>query len=148
MTAEAQLDAFLAKYTPEIAAHARAILRAMKVLVPGACWLVYDNYNALVIAFSASERPAGIVLSVALYPRWVSVFFVHGEQLPDPQGLLRGAGGIRHVRIDDLAVVRSAAMKRLVKSALKDAAPKIDPRRAHLLVIQSVSKKQRPRRPA
>lgn len=147
MTPTAQLDGFLAKYTPEIASQARTILRAMKALVPGACWLVYDNYNALVIAFSASARPAHIVLSVALYPRWVSVFFLHGEALDDPDELLRGKGDIRHVRIDDLAIVKSAAMKRLVRSALANAEPKIDPRGTHTLVIQSVSAKQRPRRP-
>ena len=49
--AEAQLDSFLDKYTPEVAGQARAALEALRRLVPGAVELVYDNYNALAIGF-------------------------------------------------------------------------------------------------
>jgi hypothetical protein len=43
--AEQQLDSFLAKYDPEIAAFARRALAKMRKLVPGAVEIVYDNYN-------------------------------------------------------------------------------------------------------
>src|ERR1700726_4299522 len=44
---EHQLASFLAKYTPEISAHAEAIRNHMRKLYPTALELVYDNYNAL-----------------------------------------------------------------------------------------------------
>ena len=47
----AQLRAFLAKYSPEIAARAQAILKKMRTRYPSALELVYDNYNALAIGF-------------------------------------------------------------------------------------------------
>jgi hypothetical protein len=42
-TPETQLASFLAKYTPEIAALAEAILNRMRELYPTAVEIVYDN---------------------------------------------------------------------------------------------------------
>jgi hypothetical protein len=92
MSAEAELDTFLARYTPSVEAQARAALARMRAGVPGAVELVYDNYNALAIAFGANEKLSGVVFSVAVYPRWVSLFFARGPALSDPQGLLQGSG--------------------------------------------------------
>ena len=96
--AETQLDSFIDKYTPEVAALTRALYARMKERVPGATILVYDNYNALAIGFAAGERVKDVVLSLAVYPRWVSLFFMHGRRLADPHGLLKGGGNqVRHV---------------------------------------------------
>jgi len=54
--AEQQLDSFLAKYDPEVAAFARRALAKMRKLVPGAVEMVYDNYDWLVVGFSPTER--------------------------------------------------------------------------------------------
>ena len=42
-TPESQLNAFIAEYSPEIAAQAHAVLARMRKLVPGAIQLVYDR---------------------------------------------------------------------------------------------------------
>ncbi len=57
MTAEKQLAAFLRKYHPDIAKQARAAIATLRKRLPDAHVLVYDNYNALVAAFSAGPRP-------------------------------------------------------------------------------------------
>ena len=51
MDAQADLDTFIDKFTPEVAALARALLAKMKARVPGATIMVYDNYNALALGF-------------------------------------------------------------------------------------------------
>src|SRR3989442_2039236 len=97
---ERQFAAFMAKYTPEIRRLAEEALAKMRALVPGAVEMVYDNYNALVIGFGPSERASEAILSVVLYPRWVSVCFLQGAHLPDPHGLLRGSGNqARNIRL-------------------------------------------------
>jgi hypothetical protein len=81
----AQLDAFLDKFTPDIAAQARIALRRMRARLPGALELVYDNYNALAIGFSPTDRTSDAIFSIALFPRWVSLFFLlNGTRLRDP----------------------------------------------------------------
>ena len=103
MSAEAQIRTFLAKYEPAVAKRARALRKALRQQVGGAVELVYENYNALVFAYSPSERPGDAVLSLAVYPRYVTLFFAHGKELKDPAGVLRGSGArVRSVRLDAL----------------------------------------------
>jgi hypothetical protein len=80
-SAEQQLDGFIDKYTPEVAAQARDVLGRLRARIPGAVLLVYDNYNALAIGFSSTDRTSDGVLSIALYPRWVTLFFLRGVRL-------------------------------------------------------------------
>jgi ABC-type uncharacterized transport system permease subunit len=77
---EAQLETFLAKYTPEIAGRAKAALQKMRKRLPGAAELVYDNYNALVIGFAPGARPSHAIFSIAL-TRAGSTFFPSRQRL-------------------------------------------------------------------
>lgn len=145
----AQLDSFLDKYTPEIAAQARVALRKMRARLPGAVELVYDNYNALAIGFSPTERTSEAIFSIALYPRWVSLFFLmNGPRLRDPAGLLQGGGQqVRHIVLETPALLDSPAVQDLIAQALKLSPKNIDPAQPRRLIIKSVSANQRPRRP-
>lgn len=146
--AAAQLDGFVDKYTPELAALTRALFARMKARVPGATILVYDNYNALAIGFAAGERVKDIVMSLAVYPRWVSLFFMQGRWLEDPHGLLKGEGRqIRHVPAITEASFDDPRIDALIEAALGTADHPIDTAAEQVLIIKSVSPKQRPRRP-
>jgi hypothetical protein len=145
---EEQLAAFLAKYTPEIAARAEAARNEMRKLYPMALELVYDNYNALAIGYSPSERASDAVFSIALYPRWVSLFFLQARGLPDPDRLLKGSGTVaRHIVLASPTMLHDAAVRDLMKEAVGRAKTPFDPRTQHQLIIKSISKAQRPRLP-
>ncbi len=147
-TPEQRLAGFLDAYTPAVAKQAHAALAKLRRRMPGAVELVYDNYNALAIAFSTTERLADAVFSITVYPRWVSLFFTHGKGLPDPRKLLRGSGArIRHVVLEDASTLDDPAVRALIDAALARAATPLDPKRKRKVVIQSVSEKKRPRRP-
>lgn len=121
----------------------------MRTRVPGAVQLIYDNYNALAVAFSANEKLSGVVFSIAVYPRWVSLFFARGLDLADPAGLLQGTGSkVRHIVLRDIALFDDPEVEALIAQALSRADPPIDPSRDGRLIVKSVSAKQRPRRPA
>jgi hypothetical protein len=148
MDAEAQLDGFIDKYSPEVAANARALLARLKARIPGARILVYDNYNALAIGFGASDKVRDIVLSIALYPRWINLFFMYGTALDDPHALLQGAGSqIRHLAKVTETSLDDPRVDTLIAQALDHAEPPLDPGAPHRLIVKSVSPNQRPRRP-
>ena len=148
-SSEAQLEAFFKKYEPSIAAQGRAIRARMSELLPGAVQLVYDNYNALVIGFGPSDHASEAPFSIALYPRWVTLFFLQGAGLPDPQKLLKGSGKIvRHIVLKSPEDLDLPAVRALMAAALRRAEVGIDPDAPGELVIRSISPKQRPRRPA
>ena len=146
---EKQLAGFIAKYTPEVAAVAQAALAKMRLRLPGALELVYDNYNALAIGFAPSERTSEAIFSIALYPRWVSFFFLHGAGLADPQKLLKGSGKVvRHIVLKDVAILDDPAVQALIAQTLGKEHVKFDGAAPGQIIIKSISAKQRPRRPA
>jgi hypothetical protein len=147
--AERQLDGFIAKYDPKIASMARKAFAKLRAIVPHATILVYDNYNALAIGFCPNERASNAILSLALFPRWVRLFFLQGAGLPDPHGLLGGTGKKVRSRIlvgpEDLD---QPEMRALISTALERAKVPIDAANACRVIIKAVAKTQRPRRQA
>lgn len=146
--AERELQDLIDRYTPEIATLARACLKKMRTRFPGAVQLVYDNYNALAIGFSPSARASEAIFSVVLYPRWVTLFFLQGAGLPDPNKLLKGSGKmVRHIVLAAAADLDKPAIQALMATALNRAKVAMDPDAPGSLEIRSISPKQRPRRP-
>lgn len=147
--AQSQLDGFISKYSPAVAKEGRAALVKLRRLVPGAVELVYDNYNFLVVGFCPSERASDAVLSLVFAPRWLALCFLqNGPQLSDPQGLLRGFGTrVRNVRLESAKDLDKPAIRSLIAEALAQARVPIDGTARRRLIIRSISRKRRPRRP-
>jgi hypothetical protein len=146
VTPQKQLDGFLAKYTPELAKTAKTMLRKMRKRLPGAVEMVYDNWNGLVIGFGPTERPSEAILSLLLLPEHVTLCFLNGAALRDPDKLLRGSGNqVRHIRLSDPDHLDQSDVNSLIEQAVaKSVKPIAGPGR---LIIKSISPKQRPRRP-
>jgi hypothetical protein len=143
-----QLEAFIAKFTPEVRALAKAVLRRMRKRLPGAVQLVYDNYNALAVGFGPTERASDAIFSIAVFPRWVSLFFLQGAKLPDPQKRLAGAGNkVRHIVLESASTLDEPAVRELMRRALRAAAVPLAATGQSRILIKSVSARQRPRRP-
>jgi hypothetical protein len=149
MTPEAELDGFIDKFEPALAARVREVLSVMRERLPGAVIPVYDNYNALAIGFGPTDRIKDIIFSIAVYPRWVSLFFNYGVGLPDPEGLLRGQGSqVRHIVLDEgAATLDRPGVRALMEAALDKAGRPLKCNGLGQVVIKSVSARQRPRRP-
>ena len=146
--AEAQLAGFLARYDLAIRAVAEAALVRMRERLPGSVEMVYDNYNALVIGFVPGERASEALFSIALYPRWVTLFFLDGAGLPDPHRRLTGKGNrVRGIRLVNTATLDEPAVQALIAAALERAGQPFDPGVPRKLIIKSISPSQRPRRP-
>ena len=143
----AQLDGFIAKFSPVIAAETHALLKKMRALMPGAVEMVYDNYYALVIGFCPVEKASEVILSLAVYPNHISLCFFAGDSLPDPEKLLQGSGKIaRHIRLEDAKTLDRPAVKALIRAAIADADCPLDRKQAGRIVIAAVSPNRRPRR--
>src|SRR5688572_11016586 len=126
---EARLARSLGRYEPGIAALARAARARLRRRLRGAIELVYHNYNALVIGYGPSERASEAILSLALYPRHVNLFFLQGVNVHDPEKRLAGKGTtVRHLRLEDARTLDEPAVRALVESALERAKVALDPR--------------------
>ena len=146
-TPEQQLAAFIAKFDSRNQALIRSVRRALRRRLPTANELVWDNYNFFVIGYSATERPSDSVVSIAAAANGVGLSFYRGATLPDPQGILEGAGvQNRFIRLDSARTLERPEVEALIAAAVaQNRAPFARSGRGKLL-IRSVSKKQKPRR--
>ncbi len=143
-----QVAGFIRKYSPEIARDFRTSRRKMRSLVPRGYELVYDNYNALAIGYGAGERASDAVVSIAAYPRWVTLFFLYGAKLKDPKSLLEGKGSrVRSIRLQSSADLERPDIKSLILLALAPHAEALRSCPKIRTVVKSVSARQSPRRP-
>lgn len=146
--AERQLAQFMAKYLPEVISVAEEVHAKLRARMPGAIEMVYDNYNGLVIGFSPTEKPSEAVLSIVLFPKWVTLCFIWGAKLRDPHNRLKGAGKqVRTIRLESADDLDEPIVRELIDQAIERAPKPFDQSTPNRLVIKSISAKQRPRRP-
>ncbi len=146
-TPRQQLVAFMSKFTPEVQSVAKKALAKMRKRAPGALELVYDNYNALAIGFAPTDRASDVVFSIALYPRWVSLFFLNGAKLRDPSRILKGSGTrVRHIVLRNPEDLDSPEVAALIEQAKEIAATPFPSSARGRMIIKSVSARQRPRK--
>lgn len=98
---------------------------------------IYDAYSAVAIGYGPTDRVSDGIFHIAVYGKGVNLGFNQGATLPDPMGILEGAGKqIRHIKIrssSDLARPEVRAyIRRARRVALDDArklgetAPKVE----------------------
>jgi hypothetical protein len=146
---EAQIAEFLAEYSPEVEARLRKARQRLRACFPRGFELVFNNYNALVFGISPSERASEAFISVTGYPRWVTLFFLHGAELQDPAKLLDGTGKqVRGVRLTSGSDVDTPQLQALVAQAARPLASRLMAAPPLSTVIKVASVKRRSRRPA
>jgi len=139
---DAQLNAIIEQRSPEIARLTKASVARMRKHLPGAAELVYDKKNSLVIGFCAADRASNVINSLATYSKWINLYFFEGDTLPDPEGLLKGAGSmVRSIRITDAAELDRPAVKALIAAAAECAVPPLDRKAKRKIVLRQSTRR-------
>ena len=139
----AQFSAFLSRFPPEIVALVKQCLPKLRRAFPGSHELVYDYSNSLVVAFGMSERGYEAIVAIAIFPRWVRLYF--DKSLPDPKGLLGGSGAkVRSVTLKAASDLDHGDIKALIDAAIKHSGVTFPDTGSTRMVIKSASKKQKP----
>ena len=143
-----QVTGFIAKFDPAIAKLTRSCRSVVRKRYPSAIELVYDNYNALAIGYSPTEKTSEVVFSLAVYARGLNLYFMYGRSLPDPNGLLQGSGTQgAFIRLESVATLDEPKVIDLIQRAVKRQKPTFTAKGKGYTVVKSISAKQRPRRP-
>ena len=146
---ERRIESFVAKYSPAIAAQLRDARRRLRAHFPRGVEMVFDNYNALVFGIGPSDRTRESFISIAGYPKWVTLFFLDGAALHDPQGLLEGGGKqVRGIRLKTAADLDAPAVAALIAQAIAPHRAALAAAAPLTTVVKAEVEKQRPRRPA
>jgi hypothetical protein len=139
---DAQLTAIIDRRPPGMAKLTKAVLAKVRQRLPGAVEMVYDKKNSLVIGFCASASAANVINSIAVYSKWINLYFFEGDTLPDPEGLLQGSGGmVRSIRVIDAAELDRPAVKALMAAAAKCSEPPLDSRAKRTIFLRQASRR-------
>lgn len=121
---QANLDRIIARRSPEMAQLTTKVLKKIRLQFPGATELVYDKKNSMVIGFSPDDRPSHAVASIAAYSKWINLYFLVGDALDDPEGLLQGTGNlVRSIRLTSASELERPAVKKLIAAVVALADP-------------------------
>jgi hypothetical protein len=142
-----QLASFIDKFDPKVATLIRGARLAMRKRLPTARELVYDNYNFFVIGYAPTERASEAVFSLAAGASGVSLCFIRGATLPDPEHVLLGTGKqTRFVRLPSAATLAEPGVEALMRAAIAQSPVAFPASGKGETIIKSISAKQRPRR--
>lgn len=117
--------------------------------LPDANEIIYDNYNALAIGWSLTEKVTHNVCSIAAYRAGTNVHFgfYWGSQIADPQKILLGEGSqYRYVLVKDKESFPKEYITKLIYEAHANSFGKVkDPKllREGLTVVKSISTAKR-----
>jgi hypothetical protein len=136
---QTRLAALLTRFPPEIVTLAKRILPKLRRTFAGSFELVYDYPNSLTVAFGMTERGYEAIVALAISAQGVRLYF--DKSLPDPQGLLEGAGTkVRSVTVKAAADLDRGAINDLINAAIKHSGATFRRNAPTRLVFKSESK--------
>jgi hypothetical protein len=83
---------------------------------------IYDAYSAVAIGYGPTDRLRDGICHIAVYSNHVNLGFNFGATLPDPNGILEGAGKqIRHISILTASDLERPELRSYLRCACKVA---------------------------
>ncbi|RMA58071.1 DUF1801 domain-containing protein [Ulvibacter antarcticus] len=119
MKPNSKLKKFLEPYDEEIQNLSLELRNFITDLVPQANELIWDNYNAVAMAYSKSEKLKDAFCHIAVYSKHVNFGFNRGAELTGKDLKLEGKGKlIRHISVRDLKTFPKEKIKNLIWEAV------------------------------
>ena len=114
-----QLHSFIQPYDEHIQQLALQLRTFITELVPDANELIWDNYNAVAIAYSKSEKLKDAFCHLAIYAKHVNFGFNRGAELTKSSVELSGTGKlIRHLTVRDFDTFPKEALEKMIWKAV------------------------------
>ncbi len=123
-------------------------------LYPNANELIYDNYNALAVGWSPTDRVGHTFCSIAVgrTSKNVHFGFYWGSEIADPEKKLIGEGNqYRYLLVNKISDFPKTYIKKLLKEAYANSLAKVkDPKQMMqgATITKSISDKKREKKPA
>ena len=142
-----QLKKFVSPYDDKIQKLTFQLREFITDLVPEANELIWDNYNAVAIAYSKSEKLKDAFCHIAVYAKHVNFGFNRGTELTKTNVTLQGSGKlIRHFTVKDFDSFPQKEIEKMVWEAVgiseKMNPELIDQNKAPKSIVMSVSEKK------
>jgi hypothetical protein len=144
---------FLKPFSREIIERALWLREFIWDLYPQTNELIYDNYNALAVGWSPTDRVGHTFCSIAVGRTSNNVHFgfYWGSEISDPGKILLGEGNqYRYILVPDTNKFPRAYIKKLVRQAYANSLAKVKDKKQIMsgqTIVKSVSVKKREKKP-
>jgi hypothetical protein len=140
---------FLKPFPKEVAELALWVREFIWDQYPNCNELIYDNYNALAIGWSVTDKLSHTFCSIAVYAKYIHFGFYWGSEIADPEKKLSGNGRqYRYMIINRTKDLPKTYFKKLMKEAYANSLAKVKDRlqlRQGLTVVKMIAaRKNRP----
>lgn len=145
----ADLIKFLLPFPDKVKAAALGLREFVWDIYPEANELIYDNYNALALGWSLTDKAGDAFCGIAIYSGHINFGFNRGTEIDDPDKILIGDGSLyRYIRVTDKADFPEEYMRQLMQSAYENAVSRLKPTKklikGQTIVKMTSPKKRRP----
>ena len=140
---------FLNPFSKEIIERALWLREFIWDIYPQTNELIYDNYNALAIGWSPTDRMGHTFCSIAIGRTSNNVHFgfYWGSEISDPDKILLGEGNqYRYILVPDIKKFPKAYITKLVKEAYANSLAKVKDKKQIMngqTIVKSISTKKR-----
>ena len=144
-----ELEKFLKPFDKDIIEIVMGLREFIWDLYPQTNELIYDNYNALAIGWSPTNKAGHTFCSIAVWRtnKKIHFGFYWGSELSDPDGILKGQGSqYRYIVVTDKKIFPKMYVKKLIKEAYGNSFRKIKNEKQILhgkTIVKSISEKKR-----
>jgi hypothetical protein len=120
MKVNSKLKTFLIPYDEKIQKLTFELRDFITDLVPETNELIWDNYNAVAIAYSKSDKLKDAFCHIAVYSKHINFGFNRGTELTKSNLKLEGKGKlIRHIKVKDISSFPKEEIKKLIWEAIE-----------------------------
>lgn len=138
---DAQLSEWLSRFSPGIIALAKRCMTEIPRVIPCTYQIVYNYTSSVVVSFGLTDRGYEALVALSVEATRVRLCFLDGDKLPDPKGLLEGAGTkVRSITVKSASDLDSKDVQALFKASIKHFGAKF-PRNREMQMIIKVKKK-------
>jgi len=147
MKANEDLKKFLLPYDKSIQNLTIELRNFIVKLIPETHELIWDNYNAVAIAYSKSKKLKDAFCHIAVYSRHVNFGFNRGAELTPSNLKLNGKGKlIRHISVQSIDDFPKKEIEKMIYEAV-GLSEKLNPELIHFSdkpesIVMSISKKK------
>ncbi|HEY3251969.1 MAG TPA: DUF1801 domain-containing protein [Ignavibacteria bacterium] len=144
-----ELIKFLKAFPEDIQQNALWLREFVWDLYPKSNELIYDNYNALAVGWSPTNKSSDAFCTFAVYGGGINFGFNRGSEIKDPKKILAGNGKLyRYLKVLDVTEFPKSYIKRLLKEAYVNSKARLKKDKTILkgktIVKMTLEKKRRP----
>ena len=150
MEPDKHLQNFLKPYDKEIQQLTLELREFVLQRTPNVNELLYDAFNAVVLAYSLSEKLGDAFCHLAVYTNHVNFGFNRGAELESGKSTLEGSGKlIRHIKVQNMQSLQKDLLGNILFEAVSNAKkrnPKLNLTKIHpkSFVVSVADNKRRP----